>query len=236
MINASEQHKYVERKWINGEYLSEEEAFDKHKNLIWVAVNKLLPAARLRGIDEEDLYSIGTIGFIKAYRRFDDTKGYRFSTYVVKSVWGFATRQIHKYFNGPYIDRTLTDLTYKILKMNGLSAEEISKKLDVPKSKVESAMLSLIPALHLEDSSKHVGHGLTYENLLSFDEDFSLIDVREFFETLDEKEKNVLKYRMEGYTQNEISELLGFSQPHVSRVLGRIKTKIFEHFQMQEKM
>ena len=45
---------------------------------------------------------------------------------------------------------------------------------------------------------------------------------------LTDRQAEVLKYEMMGYTQEEISKLMGISQPRVSAALKRAKEKIEE--------
>lgn len=45
-----------------------------------------------RGVDYEDLFQTGCIGLIKAVDHFDESKGFRFSTYAVPVIMGEIKR------------------------------------------------------------------------------------------------------------------------------------------------
>lgn len=81
----------MERKILlinNQEYLmSAEEAFDKFQDLIRKAANKW---SNTYGYD--DMFQIASIGFLKAYKNYDISKGYHFSTYLTITVKGELLR------------------------------------------------------------------------------------------------------------------------------------------------
>lgn len=45
----------------------------------------------------------------------------------------------------------------------------------------------------------------------------------EYYKTLSDGDKRVLHYKIAGYTQRQLAELMGCSQPHVGRLLKRIR-------------
>ena len=47
---------------------------------------------RNRGVDREDLFQIGAVGLTKAAQRFDESKGFAFSTYAVPLIIGEIQR------------------------------------------------------------------------------------------------------------------------------------------------
>lgn len=53
-------------------------------NLIYLVMKRF----RNRGVDREDLFQIGAVGLIKAAQRFDESKGFAFSTYAVPLIIG----------------------------------------------------------------------------------------------------------------------------------------------------
>ena len=66
-----------------------EEAFKENQGLIW---NLAYKKAHNDPQVLYDLFQEGCIGFIKAYRRYDASKGYNFSTYAVPTILGEITR------------------------------------------------------------------------------------------------------------------------------------------------
>ena len=57
---------------------------EDNNRLIWSIVRRF----NGRGYDTEDLYQIGSIGFIKAIQRFDTSFEVRLSTYAVPYILG----------------------------------------------------------------------------------------------------------------------------------------------------
>lgn len=63
---------------------------EDNSNLIWSIVKRF----KDRGYELEDLYQIGTIGFIKSIKRFDTSFEVRLSTYAVPYILGEIKRFI----------------------------------------------------------------------------------------------------------------------------------------------
>ena len=57
-------------------------------NLIYLVMKRF----RNRGVDREDLFQIGAVGLTKAAQRFDESKGFAFSTYAVPLIIGEIQR------------------------------------------------------------------------------------------------------------------------------------------------
>lgn len=57
---------------------------ENNKGLIWSIVKRFCG----RGYETEDLYQIGSMGFIKAIRRFDTNYDVKLSTYAVPYILG----------------------------------------------------------------------------------------------------------------------------------------------------
>ena len=64
-----------------------ERAVIENNGLIWSVVRRYYG----RGVDPEDLYQLGCLGFLKAVRGFDPAYGTQFSTYAVPKIAGAAS-------------------------------------------------------------------------------------------------------------------------------------------------
>lgn len=93
---------------------------ENNQGLIWSIVKRFSG----RGYEIEDLYQIGTIGFIKSIRNFDINFEVKLSTYAVPYILGEVKRFIRD--DGPIkISRSLKDLNRKIVE---IQKEWIAKK------------------------------------------------------------------------------------------------------------
>ena len=93
---------------------------ESNQGLIWSIVKRFSG----RGYETEDLYQIGTIGFIKSIRNFDINFEVKLSTYAVPYILGEVKRFIRD--DGPIkISRSLKDLNRKIIE---IQKEWIAKK------------------------------------------------------------------------------------------------------------
>ena len=60
----------------------------ENSGLIWAVVKRFIG----RGTDQEDLYQLGCLGFLKAVEGFDPEFGTQFSTYAVPMIIGEIKR------------------------------------------------------------------------------------------------------------------------------------------------
>ena len=108
------------KKAQNGNKDSMAKLVETNQGLIWSIVKRFSG----RGYEIEDLYQIGTIGFIKSIRNFDVNFEVKLSTYAVPYILGEIKRFIRD--DGPIkISRSLKDLNRKIVE---IQKEWIAKK------------------------------------------------------------------------------------------------------------
>jgi RNA polymerase sporulation-specific sigma factor len=222
----------------NGDKKAEAELLDKNSGLIWSIVRRFAPRAAPRGIETDDLYQLGSIGFIKAVRNFDLTKGTALSTYAVPKIIGeirrflrddglikvsrsakeaanklTAARDKFIYTNGS--EPTLTELS----EITGISPEDIAAA-DEALTAFDS-LLSGGPA-DAEHGIEDIGSGEAMEYGI-----VEKIALTEAISRLDPKERAVisLRYRR-SFTQQKTAELLGISQVQVSRIESRTLARL----------
>lgn len=131
---------------------------DENAGLIWSIVRRF----NNRNYELEDLFQIGSIGFIKAAKNFDFSFQTQFSTYAVPMIIGEIKRFIRD--NGPIkVSRFLKELSAKVRELieknekeKGIeiSIEEISKILEVNK---EDVLLALDATSYIESIDKNIG-------------------------------------------------------------------------------
>ena len=72
----------------SGDEEAGERVLRENTGLIWSVVRRY----NGRGVETEDLYQLGCIGFLKAVKGFDLTYGTQFSTYAVPKIAGEIRR------------------------------------------------------------------------------------------------------------------------------------------------
>ena len=101
-------------------------------------------------LNKEDLFQVGVLGMIKAYKNFDDTLNIKFTTYAYTYILG----EIKKYIRedkGFKVSRQTSSLGYKIEKTKELLAQknnriptykEIADYLEIPEYVIAEAVNS----------------------------------------------------------------------------------------------
>lgn len=214
------------KKLIYGEMLSEEECYRKHEKLVFVGLKTLLPIARKLNVDPEDLISEGRIGLIRAYRYFDETLGYQFTTYAIKTIKGAGLRYIRDKSKSIHYSRSILELAYNIRKNDlvNVPRREIAKQFNVPLKLVDAAFISM-QGVHSLEKKVTDEDSATLHELIGKEADYSEVYVRHFITGLNERQRKVIELRLNGKSQSEIGKVIGVSQIQVSRILKQIGQK-----------
>ena len=72
----------------NGDKQAAEKILNENSGLVWSVVKRFYG----RGVESDDLYQLGCIGFLKALDGFDVSFGTQFSTYAVPKIAGEIRR------------------------------------------------------------------------------------------------------------------------------------------------
>ena len=197
-----------------------------------------------KGVDYEDLYQIGCVGFLKAVKNFNPEFDVKFSTYAVPMISGEIKRFLRD--DGDIkISRSIKTLSIKIknyveqVKNNGLKTptiKEISEHFGAYEEDVIIAMDSNQQLISLQakiDEDDPTSQNVL-DKLIVDDKNEDIIEkliLKEEISKLSDKEKQIIIMRYyRGKTQSEVAELLDISQVQVSR----IESKIIK--QLREKM
>lgn len=220
-------------KVIQGVETTEATFFMENQNLIWASIQKLIPYGKTLGIDKEELFSEGSVGFIKAYRNYDESYGNAFSTYAVPTIKGEVQRFLRGKGHIVRYARQIQELRYKIRK-NGygdLPISEIAELTGETENNVTHALLSREGISSLSEPVMHGEEKMTLEDQIGEDADFSSVVIWDFLNRLNDKEQIALEMKLEDKTQKEIGEALEVSQVQA----GRIIKKIGEKYRQYEK-
>lgn len=203
-----------------------EESVEKHLPLVRSLAN------RFRGeyAESDDLFQVGCIGLLKALKSFDPERGNAFTTYAVPVIAG----EIKMYLRGQGTvkysralktqARRLKIITEdfeqrlgrqptlsELANVSGLEREELSVVLDVMRTPV---------------SLDAVTPGEQAEPAVQAGEEEQVVDrvaLRQVLSSLPQRERQLVLYRFFRHrTQQDVAEMLGISQMHVSRLERKV--------------
>lgn len=208
-----------------GDAEAKEQLIKENAGLIWSVARRFTG----RGVELDDLYQLGCLGFIKAADGFDLQYGTQFSTYAVPKIAGEirrflrddgavkVSRGIKEEAAAINVKRTkLMQLLgreptlMELSRHTGISPEEIAV--------VENAM-SAVESIHQCSGED----GFTLENILTDTESEERIlekmELRQAIAKLSEREKQVIGLRyFHGLTQERVARIMKVSQVQISRI------------------
>lgn len=223
----------------NGDNNAKEVLFISNTPLIKSIIRRF----KNKGIEYDDLFQIGSLGFIKAINNFNESFGVKFSTYAVPMIIGEIKRYIRD--NGAIkVSRSIKILASKMNKFideyqlkNGVSpsVEILSDEFSISREDVvltlDSAKMpvSIYDKVDGDDEGMELGEKIADNE----DEDDKLLKIQLYneIEKLSERDKKIIFLRyFRANTQTEIAKSLGISQVQVSRLENKIIEKMKENF------
>lgn len=209
----------------NGDKDACEQLIAENSGLIWSVVRRFFG----RGIEGDDLYQLGCLGFLKAVEGFDTSFGTQFSTYAVPKIAG-EIRRFMRDDGAVKVSRSIKEQAITIkntrnILMHTLGREptvlEISEQTGISPEEIATAELATatVESMYQETGEE----GFTLENILSDTESeenlLEKIALKQAIERLPEREAMVIRLRYyHGLTQERISRILSVSQVQVSRI------------------
>ena len=215
-----------------GDEAAYETVLEENEGLIWSVVRRYGGC----GVETEDLFQLGCIGFIKAVKQFDFTYGTQFSTYAVPKIAG-EIRRFLRDDQAIKVGRTTKEKGQSLRRIrerlrSSLGREaRLSELAEASGMTVEEiAVIDLAMAVP-ESLQQENGDGLTLESMLGTDGPEELlvekIALREAIDSLPEREKwTVLLRFFKGLTQAQTARIIGVSQVQVSRLERRSLEKL----------
>ena len=177
--------------------------------------------------DREDLYQVGIIGLINAFKHYNKNKDTKFSTYAYYYIFG----EINKYIresSSLKLSRDLIELNKKIIEVKGILSQrlgreptnlEISFYLDISVELVDNAVISTSEVDSIDDNIDYLKF---YDNISP-----DVLDLRNEISKLSDDERSLIYARYYNeLTQSETSDILGISQVQVSRNETKILRKL----------
>ncbi len=222
------------KKAKNGDKNAEAEIVESNMGLVYMIVKRFSS----RGYEAEDLIQIGSIGLIKAIRKFNFEFNVKFSTYAVPMIMG-EIRRFMRDDGSIKVSRSLKELAMAVYR----TKDEIQKKTG---KEATISEIAEILGKETEDVVQALNASEEPRSMYAYDSDGSEVNIidkslseefesnvinkitaEEILGTLNEREKSVLIYRYyRGKTQSEIANILSVSQVQVSRIEKAVMKKL----------
>ena len=223
------------RRAQQGDKAAAEQLVLENAGLIWSIARRYFG----RGVEADDLYQLGALGFLKAIAGFDTRYGTQFSTYAVPKIAG-EIRRFLRDDGAVKVSRSVKERAGTIKKerqrlMGELGREptlsELSDALGIPPEEIASAEMATGSAESIQRQTGEEGFSL--EDVLCTDGmEEKLLErmaLQEALARLNDKERLVIQLRYyHSLTQQRVAGLIGVSQVQVSRIekkaLERLRT------------
>lgn len=219
----------------NGDELAKEKLVKANSPLIKSLIKRYLN----KGIEYDDLFQLGSLGFIKAIYNFDESFNTRFSTYVVPMVIG----EIKRFMRDDGAIKVSRAIKAQNIKINKYieefvkneyrrpTYEEIAKAFNMELSDLIFTMdSSKMPISIYTPSDEDDGKGSFLLDKYTCDNSNDMVDnlvLKEVLRNLNERDKQIIILRFfRDKTQSEIAKLLGVSQVQISRLENKIIDKM----------
>ena len=196
-----------------------------YEGLIYSIINKYP-----KRYDRDDLYQVGMLGLIDAYKHFNKSYDTKFSTFAYYYIVGEVNKYIRE-SSSLKVSRDLIELKKKILKVKDIMIQklgrepsnlEISLYLEVDEDLIDEALIATDEVTSIDEA-----YNIGEEDRVSAD----ILDLKNEIDKLPINEKKLILSRYyNDMTQSEVSKELGISQVQVSRnenkILQKLKTNL----------
>lgn len=208
-----------------GDRAAAERLITENSGLVWSVARRYFG----RGVDADDLFQLGCLGFLKAVEGFDPAFGTQFSTYAVPKISG----EIRRFLRDDGTVKVSRGLKERALAIRAAQQKFLAESGREPTLGELSSLLGLTPeeiasAEGATGSAESIHRKLTQdgfslEDILTdgdMEEDIlERLSLREAIASLPERERAVISLRFfHGLTQDRAAKLLGVSQVQVSRI------------------
>lgn len=207
----------------------------ENAGLIWAVARRYFG----RGVEPDDLFQLGSLGFLKAVRDFDEAYGTQFSTYAVPKIAG-EIRRFLRDDGAVKVSRTLREQAARIQQAKRSLEQRLAREPTVFELAAETGLepeeiaVAETASAPIESLQQETGeHGFALEQMLGdFDAPERMLEqiaLRAAVASLPERERAVIRLRYDrGLTQQRCAALLGISQVQVSRLERRAVDRLRE--------
>ena len=220
-----------------GDNDAKEQLIKENAGLVWSIARRYFG----KGVDPDDLYQLGCLGFLKAVEGFETEYGTQFSTYAVPKIAGEIRRFLRD--DGTVkVSRCLKERSATIKmarqRLTGLwgrepTLSELAEELSLTVEEIATAetATSATESIHRQTGEG----GFSLEDVLtsgSMEEELiESIALKEAIRKLPEREKKVILLRYyKALTQDQTAKILGVSQVQISRIEKKALQLLRTHF------
>lgn len=183
----------------------------------------------------DDLFQVGSIGLLKAYKNYNIDSNVKFSTFAYKYVLGEIINYIKKDRNIIISDEYMSIYKkYEKIKFllttkynREVSFSEICKFMEIDELKLLGVIESVMFTKSIDEEGL-INYEFGYDNR---EDIFNKMLLENEIDALEPFDKSIINYRYyQGYTQSQTAEVLNTSQVKVSRreklILQKMKHNI----------
>ena len=218
-----------------GDRDASERLVTENTGLIWSITRRYFG----RGVEPDDLFQLGCVGFLKAVEGFDTAYGTQFSTYAVPKIAG-EIRRFLRDDGAVKVSRSVKERAVAIKKARERltgdfgrdpTVSELSEALGLSPEEIAAAETATSATESIQRQTGEEGFSL--EDVLCTDGmEEKLLErmaLQEALARLNDKERLVIQLRYyHSLTQQRVAGLIGVSPVHVSRIekkaLERLRT------------
>ena len=173
---------------------------EEYLDLVSFTINKYFIV--IDKFDYEEKFQVGCMGLIKATEKYDESLGYKFSSYAAQFIRNYIK---------DYLTTDKWRMGSKKERLNKVA--KIPLSLDMPIANIDGAstLLDIIKSKETE-----------------INEFESYIEIKDILnKSLNEKEKQVVILNvLSGYPQSKVANIMGYSSTHISRIKNKALNKL----------
>lgn len=225
-----------------------------NENLIWHSVHKYIGKPEIltknHCVEKDDILQLGRLGFLKAVKAFDTSRGVKFSSFAVTAIVREIRCFLRDSANIIRPTRTATELIHRINRLEHdmgylPAAHEIAMLLDEEEEKVNKALQIGKGVKYLDEpvgaDDQHPQSVTLMDTIYSAENieedilDKMYVDavLESVKRKLSEQEVTVLKHRVDGFNQTQTADMEDISQMKVSRIMRKVAKMLNQSDKMQ---
>lgn len=201
--------------------ISLEEFIKKYERAAYkVALSSTFRFRNYYYFDFDDILSEAKLELIRVYNTYEESKG-NLNTHVFSSI-KYRMQKVQRDLNRNFrFSRTVKEISIHIDET--YTIPRIMKEFNCKYIVAQSVIAYKYGKSFSNDSHDNEDEDCSY--FIGEWDSYESIYFNDFYDILDEREKIIVKLRLDGLIQRQIAEKLGISQNNVSRILKKVREK-----------